>query len=160
MTIFVIPMLVGCHFTHGGNAMLNQQQTEQAIAELRAVYAVFNRRYMDAAVQLLDPQVEWTEPAEFSSGGTYHGIEGAKRYLSQPRAGANEVISEPERFIPSGDKIVVFVHARVLPKDSNTWQDVWLVDVYTFHGGKVTQMRGFADRQSALQWVGIGKLPD
>ena len=158
--MLVVPMLVGCHFAHRGNAMLNQQQTEQAIAELRAAYAAFNRGDIDTAVRWLDPQVEWTEPAEFSGGGTYHGIEGAKRYLSQSRAGADEVISEPERFIVSGDRIVVFVHARVLPKNSNTWQDVRLADVYTFHDGKVTQMRAFANRQDALHWVGMGQLPD
>jgi hypothetical protein len=60
---------------------------------------------------MLDAQVEWVEPVEFPNGGAYHGIEGAKRYLAQSRAAA----AEPEQFIPAGDLIVVFVHARVLP---------------------------------------------
>lgn len=135
--------------------MLDPQQTEKAIAGLRAAYAAFNRGDFDAAVQLLDPNVEWTEPAEFPGGGAYHGVNGVKRYLSQSRAGAADVISEPERFIPSRDRIVVFVYARVLPKGSNSWQEVRLADVYTFHEGRVTQMHAFSNRQDALHWAGV-----
>ncbi|HTQ55325.1 MAG TPA: nuclear transport factor 2 family protein [Bryobacteraceae bacterium] len=131
---------------------------EQLIPELRAAYAAFNRGDIDAAVALLDPQIEWSEPAEFPGGGTYHGREGAKRYLSQSRAGADEVISEPESFIPSGDRIVVFVHARVRRRGSPQWEDVRLADVYTFRDGKATAMRAFADRREALRWVGLGHL--
>jgi ketosteroid isomerase-like protein len=139
--------------------MLNHdEETKAAVAELRAAYAAFNRGDIDAAVRFLDPQIEWIEPPEFPGGGTYHGVEGVKRYLRQSRAGAVEVISTPERFIPAGDRIVVFVHARVLPKNSDTWQDVRLADVYTIQGGRATKMRAFANRDDALRWVGIDDL--
>ncbi len=110
---------------------------------------------MEAAVQSFDPQIEWTEPAEFPGGGAYHGRDEAKRYLAQSRAAWAEVISTPERFITSGNQIVVFVHARVRAKDSTQWQDVKLADVYTMRNGKAIQMRAFANRQEALRSVGI-----
>jgi len=62
----------------------------------------FNRGDMDAAVASVDPQIEWTEPAESPGAGTYHGRDAAKGYLTQSRAAWPEVISEPERFIPRG----------------------------------------------------------
>lgn len=157
--LLAIPMLASWNFAQGGDAMLSQKQTDKAIVELRGAYAAFNRGDIDAAVHMLSPDVEWIEPTEFTGGGVYHGVEGAKRYLSQSRAGAAQVISRPERFVPSGNRIVVFVHARVLPKTSRVWQDVRLADVYTFHHGKVTQMRAFADRQMALQWAGVAGSP-
>jgi uncharacterized protein len=132
----------------------NTAEQEVAIATLREAYAAFNRGDMDAAVAGLDPQIEWTEPAEFPGGGAYHGRDAVKRYLTQSRAAWAEVNSEPEQFIPAGDRIVVFVHARVRPKDSNDWQDVKLADVYTVRSGKIVKMRAFADRQEALRWVG------
>lgn len=138
--------------------MLNQQQIEDAIAKLRTSYAAFNKGDVDTAVRFLDPQVEWVEPAEFPGGGTYRGIEGAKHYLAQSRAGAAEVISEPEQFIPAEDRIVVFVHARVLPKNTNAWQDIRLADVYVFQEGRVTKMRAFAKREDALRWAGISSV--
>jgi uncharacterized protein len=128
----------------------------RAITALRSAYAAFNRGDMDAAVESLDPQIEWTEPAEFPGGGTYHGRDGAKRYLTQSRAAWAEVISEPERFITAGNRIVVFVHARVKPQGGTDWQEVRLADVYTIRDGKAIQMRAFADRQEALRWAGAG----
>ena len=74
-------------------------EARQAISALRSAYAAFNRGDMDAAVQPLDAEIEWTEPAEFPGGGTYHGREAAKHYLTQSRAAWAEVSSEPERFI-------------------------------------------------------------
>ena len=134
--------------------MENSPDLTQAIAALRSAYAAFNRGDMDAAVQSLDPHIEWIEPAEFPGGGTYHGREEAKRYLTQSRAAWAEVASEPERFTTAGNRIVVFVHARVRPKDGTPWQDVRLADVYTVREGKTIQMRAFADRQEALRWAG------
>ena len=138
--------------------MLNQRQIEEAEVKLRAAYSAFNRGDIDTAVEFLDPHVEWIEPDEFPGGGTYRGIEGAKHYLAQSRAGAAQVISEPVRFIPVKSRIVVFVHARVLPTSSSIWQEIELADVYTFHNGRATEMRAFANREDALRWVGIDSV--
>ena len=135
--------------------MQTTAEQEQAIAGLRAAYAAFNRGDIAAAVELFDPQIEWTEPAEFPGGGTYHGQAGAKAYLTQSRESAAEVHSAPEEFIPVGNRIVVFVHARVRARGSDVWQDVRLADVYTFRNGKMVEMRAFANRQEALRWVGM-----
>lgn len=135
--------------------MEGSREIEAAIAALRGAYAAFNRGDIDAAVEPLDENIEWTEPAEFPGGGTYHGHEGVKRYLKQSRDAWAEVSSQPERFIPAGDRLVVFVHARVRPKGGDEWQDVRLADVYTMRGGKAIRMRAFGDREEALRWVGI-----
>ena len=126
----------------------------QAITALRSAYAAFNRGDMDAAVEPLDAQIEWTEPAEFPGGGTYHGREGVKRYLTQSRVNWAEGSSDPERFITSGNRIVVLVHAKFRNKGSNDWADVSIADVYTIRDGKPVQMRAFADRHEALRWAG------
>jgi uncharacterized protein len=135
--------------------MESSSELEQMIPALRGAYAAFNRGDIDAAVTSLDPQIEWTEPGDFPGGGTYRGLDGVKRYLAQSRAAWAEVHSEPERFIPAGNRIVVFVHTRVRPKGSSEWQEVNLADVYTVRNGKAIQMRAFADRQQALHWAGV-----
>ena len=155
LAIVSMAMMLGCHQARQGDVVLNHQEIEDAISGLRDAYAAFNRGDINAAVRILDPDVEWIEPPEFPGGGTYHGVEGAKQYLAQSRASAAQVISEPEQFIPAGNRIIVFVHARVLPKGSNTWQDVWLADLYTFQNGRATSMRAFAHRDDALHWTGV-----
>jgi ketosteroid isomerase-like protein len=134
-------------------------EMEQAISALRGAYAAFNRGDIEAAVEPFDAQIEWTEPVEFGGEGTYHGRDGVKGYLAQSRAPWAEGSSEPERFIASGNRIVVFVHARFRLKGSNEWRDVSLADVYTIRNGKAIQMRAFADRQEALRWVGVEDPP-
>jgi ketosteroid isomerase-like protein len=134
--------------------MTDATDQSAAMAKLREAYAAFNRGDMDVAVSGLDPQIEWSEPAQFPGGGAYHGREAVKGYLTQSRANWAEGASEPEQMIPTGDRIVVMVHARFRLKGSESWQDVKLADVYTVHDGKIVAMRAFADRQEALRWVG------
>jgi hypothetical protein len=122
---------------------------------LRKAYAAFNRNDIDATVEALDPQIDWTEPPEFPGGGTYHGHEGVKAYLSHSRANWVEGSSEPEQFLVAGDKIIVFVHVRVRLKDSMEWHERRLADVFIFRGGKAIQMGAFSDRRQALEWAGV-----
>jgi uncharacterized protein len=145
----------GCNRMPKETRMESSRQLEPTIAALRGAYEAFNRGDIDAAVQPFDTQIEWTEPGEFPGGGTYHGRDGVRRYLTQSRAAWAEGSSEPEQFIRAGNRIVVFVHARVRPKGSNQWQDVRLADVYTVRAGKVLEMRAFADREEALRWAGV-----
>ncbi len=133
--------------------MANTPAQDLAIQALRRAYAAFNRNDIPAIVEALDPEIEWTEPAEFSGGGTYHGHDEVKEYLTESRAGWAEGSSDPERFIVAGEKIVVFVHARVRSKSSSLWRETSLADVYTFRNGKAVHMRAFADRREALEWA-------
>lgn len=121
---------------------------------LRRMYAAFNRGDFDAAVAPLDANVEWTEPPNFPGGGSYRGPQAVKGYLKQSRERWTEGRSEPERFITAGDRIVVFVHVRFIPKGGNEWHDAKIADVYTVHQGRIVQMNAFADRQKALDWAG------
>jgi uncharacterized protein len=150
--------LAGCVGSQREARVSSKPDMSQAISALRDAYAAFNRGDIDAAVASLDEQIEWSEPVEFPGGGTYHGREEAKRYLAQSRGAWAEVISEPERFITSGNRVVVFVYARVRPNGGKEWQEVRLADVYTFRDGKATHMQAFADRQEALRSVGIESL--
>ncbi len=136
--------------THAAPA---KQKHAQLISQIRSAYAAFNRGDFDAAVAVLAPDVEWTEPAEFPGGGTYDGREAVKQYLMQSRAGWVEGSSEPERFIESGDRIVVFVRARFRDKQNPEWHEVQLADVYSIRKGQIVQMRAFADRHQALTWA-------
>ena len=115
--------------------MENPPEMTQAIVALRGAYAAFNRGDIDAAVKPLDAQIEWTEPAEFPGGGAYHGRDDVKHYLAQSRAPWAEGSSEPEQLVPSGNRIVVLVHAKFRNKGSNEWTDVSLADVYTIRDG-------------------------
>lgn len=122
---------------------------------LREAYAALNRNDIPAMVKAFDPQIEWTEPAEYSGGGTYHGHAAVEAHLSQSRESWAEGSCEPERFLVADDKVIVFVHVRVRLKHEVEWREGQIADVYTFRNGKAIQVRVFADRREALEWAGV-----
>ena len=156
IVLFLAVTVCGC-LTSPWEISMSPQEQQHAIALLREAYAAFNRDDIPAAVQSLDEHIEWSEPAEFPGGGMYHGRSEVARYLTNSRAGWAEGASEPVDFIAHGDRVVVFVHARFRLKDSVSWTEVSLADVYTFRNGTPIAMRAFADRNAALEWVGVPK---
>jgi uncharacterized protein len=155
---FAISTLAQCACNDGQRERNMDKVTSPLAAEteaLREAYAAFNRNDIPATVKAFDPQIAWTEPAEFPGGGTYYGHAGVQAYLSKSRGNWTEGSCEPERFIVAGDKIIVFVHVRVKLKDSAQWHERLLADVYTFRNGMAIQMRAFADRRQALEWAGV-----
>jgi uncharacterized protein len=122
---------------------------------LRGAYAALNLNDIPAMVNAFDPQIEWTEPANYPGGGTVRGHAAVQAHLSKARATWAEGSCEPERFIAAGDKIVVFLHVRVRLKDRTEWVDARHAAVYTFRNGKAIQMRIIDDLQQALEWAQV-----
>lgn len=134
------------------------EQTPLLAAEIEAVkdiYSAINRNDIPAAVTTFDPQMEWIEPPEYPGGGTYRGHAEVMANISKGRNTWAEGGCEVERLIAAGDKIVVFVRARVRLKGQSEWLDGRFADVYTFRNGRAIQMRSFGERQEALEWAGI-----
>ena len=71
--------LNGCKRAQKEAQMDSSPRMKQMINSLRGAYTPFNRGDMDAALTALDPEIEWTEPAEFPGGGPYHGRDEVRR---------------------------------------------------------------------------------
>ena len=96
------------------------EQTPSPAAEIEAVketYAAINRNDIPAAVKAFDSQMEWIEPPQYPGAGTHRGHAEVMQTFQRGAALGTEGSCELERFIVAGDKIVVFVHARVSLKD-------------------------------------------
>ncbi|HEV8593419.1 MAG TPA: nuclear transport factor 2 family protein, partial [Pyrinomonadaceae bacterium] len=62
--------------------MNNLKQPLAAETEaLREAYAALNRNDIPAMVKAFDPKIEWTDPAEYPTGGTYHGLAEVEAHL-------------------------------------------------------------------------------
>lgn len=124
------------------------------IEALRAAYAALNRNDIAGFAAIFDPQVERVEPSDFSQGGTYHGLEAVKAHIAKGRGSWAEGRCEPERFITSGDHIIVIIHVRVRLKNEATWREGRIADVFTFRNGRAILFRTFAHEKEALAWAG------
>jgi ketosteroid isomerase-like protein len=129
------------------------------IGAVKETYAAINRNDVAAAVKAFDPQVEWIEPPDFPTPGAYRGHAAVIAHVSRGRGTWAEGSCDPECFIVAGDKVVIFLHARVRLKDHVDWIDGRFADVHTFRDGKVIEVRSFGERQDALEWAGA-RAPD
>jgi ketosteroid isomerase-like protein len=124
------------------------------IEAVKETYAAINRNDVPAAVKAFDPEIEWVEPPDFPTPGTYRGHTEVLAHVSRGRNTWAEGGCEPERFVVAGDKIVVFLHVHVRLKNRTEWNDGRMADVFTFRNGKVIHVRSFGRSQDALEWAG------
>lgn len=122
---------------------------------LEHFFAAINRNDMQAMVTDFDPKIVRIEPESFSTAGTYQGISEVQEHVRKGRGTWAEGSCDPEKYLESGDKVVVYLHARVRLKDATEWIDGRFADGFVFRDGKITEYQTFWDRADALSWAGI-----
>ena len=125
------------------------------IAALERFFAAINRNDMQAITKDFDPEIVRIEPAGFPTAGTYRGIAEVQAHVARGRGTWAEGSCEPEKFLVNGDKVVVYLHARVRMKDSSEWVGGRFADGFVFRDGKIVQYLTFWERAEALEWAGI-----
>ncbi|HEX8850520.1 MAG TPA: nuclear transport factor 2 family protein [Gemmatimonadaceae bacterium] len=129
---------------------------------LQRFFAAINRNDMQAMTKDFDPQILRVEPEGFPTAGTYRGIAEVQAHVGKGRGTWAEGRCEPEKFLVNGEKVVVYLHARVRLKDATEWIDGRFADGFVFRDGRITEYRSFGARAQALEWAGIrdGELPE
>jgi ketosteroid isomerase-like protein len=122
---------------------------------LERFFAAINRNDMQAMTKDFDPRIVRVEPEGFATAGTCRGIADVRENVAKGRGTWAEGSCDPEKFLVNGDKVVVYLHARVRLKDSTDWMDGRFADGFVFRDGRITQYRTFRERADALEWAGI-----
>ena len=122
---------------------------------LKQFFAAINRNDMQAIIKDFDPEIVRIEPEGFPTAGTYRGITEVQEHVRKGRGTWAEGTCEPERFLETGETVVVYLHARVRLKDSTEWIGGRFADGFVFRDGKIIQYLSFGERAEALDWAGI-----
>ncbi len=130
------------------------------IATLQLFYAAVNNNDMVAIAKSFDAHIERVEPEGFPTSGTYRGIWQVQENVRKGRETWAEGTCQPEKFLDNGDKVVVYLHAKVRLKNSTDWIDGRFADGFVFRNGKITQYLTFWERDTALGWAGINDKPE
>lgn len=125
------------------------------IEALKQFFAAINRNDIQAITKDFDPEIMRVEPEGFPTAGTYRGIAKVQEHVAKGRGTWAEGTCEPEQFLVNGDKVVVYLHARVRLKDSTDWVGGRFADGFVFRNGKITQYLSFGERVDALKWADI-----
>jgi ketosteroid isomerase-like protein len=122
---------------------------------LERFFAAINRNDMQAITRDWDPEIVRIEPEGFPAAGTYRGIAEVRAHVMKGRETWAEGTCEPEKFLENGDKVVVYLHARVRPKGTTKWIDGRFADGFVFRNAKIVRYLSFGERSEALRWAGI-----
>jgi hypothetical protein len=125
------------------------------IEALEHFFAAINRNDLQAVTGDFDPQIVRIEPEGFPTAGTYRGIAEVQEHVRKGRGSWAEGTCEPEKYLQNGDKVVVYLHARVRLHGTTEWVGGRFADGFVFRNGKIVEYRSFGERAEALKWAGI-----
>jgi ketosteroid isomerase-like protein len=118
----------------------------------------YRREAGDFLEEIIAPDFVW----DMSTFGgwpeqqTYHGIEGARRFIADWTAAFEDWEVELEDIHDAGpDKVVGIVRQRGRSKTTGMPVDMRLGMVYTVRNGQQTRIQAYADPGEALRAVGL-----
>jgi ketosteroid isomerase-like protein len=134
--------------TPPGPARTPADRSDPDVAIVLDAYAAFARGDAEAAVAAMDPAVEWIEPLEFLNGGRRVGPEAVAEYLAASRAVWKHLTSEPTAYRLGGEIVVVHRLQGILA--DGTANEATATDAFRLLGGRVVQMRAYAEPEEAF----------
>jgi len=123
---------------------------EAEVEALERGYAALNRGDLSVVLDLLDPEIEWHEPATSPEGGAHRGRDSFERFLRGWLESFDGFRVEPERVVERGDKLVAVVRQTGSGRSSGLQVETRLAHVWTVADGKAVRWEAVADPEAAL----------
>ncbi|MFV8132327.1 nuclear transport factor 2 family protein [Streptomyces syringium] len=117
------------------------------LAAIHAAYRAFHARDLGGLLEVLDPGIEWVHPlgmTEFGLGGTKSGHAGVKQFLARVPLVLGGMRLEPQEFIESGDRVVVFGVRQVTSVTGHT-ETLDFIHSWTMCDGRAVRMEDVFD---------------
>jgi len=121
----------------------------------RAITAV-NARDVEAYLACCTPDIELHTPL-VAVGGLYEGPAGIRRFFADVEDAAPDFHLHVESVRPVGDALLAFLNVTATGRASGLPTGTPTANVYEFADGKIRRVRIFADRQQALEAVGLSE---
>jgi ketosteroid isomerase-like protein len=123
---------------------------------VRRAYEAFNIDDPEAAIALLDPDVEWTLPAHFPDAETWHGRDRVVEGLRSMASSFDSLNLEVHELIDAGDRVVALVHIQGRAAVTGLDLSGMGVDghIWTLRDGRVMAVRMYGGTDEALAEIG------
>ena len=132
--------------------------SEENVEAFRPGVEAYNRRDVEAVLEVLDPDVEWHDVFQVVLGGqatVVRGHEGARALMRDHQEAFDELETEYSDMRDLGDQLVAIGVARVRGRESGVEIKSPLGAVVDFRNGKVIRIRTFLDPSEALEAAGL-----
>ena len=125
------------------------------IDTVRASYEAFHRRDVPGILAALAPDVRWTHPdgmVAYGLGGTKTGHEEVVDFLRHAPRHVAAMQLEPEEFLESGDRIVVFGHRQVTGHSGHSAK-LRFVHSWRFTEGRAAEFEDYFDTAEFIRII-------
>ena len=122
---------------------------EANVEALRRGYAALNGGDLSVVLALLDPEIEWHEPAPSLEGGAQRGRDSFERFLRGWLESFDGFRVEPELVVERGDELVVVVHQTGTGRSSGLPIEA-RAHVWTVADGKAVRWESVQDHDAAV----------
>ena len=120
----------------------------------RTTFAAFNRRDIEACLQVFATDAEWW-PLRSSTEGPYRGHDGILAWLDDTADTFDQFQVELEEVREGDDVAVAFGRLFVTGRESGATVDVPVAWVFRFVEDKVVWAKSYSDREEALAEAGL-----
>jgi ketosteroid isomerase-like protein len=123
---------------------------------IRGGYEAWNRRDIDAVVQVLDPDIEWRGYTHIPESGVMEGREQVRTWLERFLEAWEELEIQVTDLIDSGEQTIALVRFRALGRESGVRVDGGTdAHVWTVRDGKAAAVTLYQGTHEAFEAAGL-----
>jgi ketosteroid isomerase-like protein len=133
--------------------------SQENVEIVRRMYAALTRGDGDSVRELAVPEFVVDFSRRLVEPGVLRGRDEALASLGQFRETWDDwPVWEPQELIDADDKVVALIRASARGKESGIEVDAYVWDLWTFHDGKLVELKYFGDdRAAALEAAGLSE---
>jgi uncharacterized protein len=123
------------------------------IRTVQQVYSAFAKRDIMGILDLLDPEIQWGEPANphNPSAGTRHGHAGFLEWLEIGRQCEEILVLQPRKFLADSDTVAVIGYTKCLAKPTGKTYETDFVHLVTLTEGRIVRFQEYFDTYAAAE---------
>jgi uncharacterized protein len=125
--------------------------TGPSVHQLRRGYEALNRGDLSVVLELLDPDIEWHEPAPSPEAGIHRGRDSFERFFRGWIESFDDFRVEPEEVLERGGRLVAVVRQSGRGRASGVEVETRLAHVWTVSDGRAVRWEAVADADKALR---------
>ncbi len=131
--------------------------SEENVEIVRRFYAAWSRDEFPGPAELMDPEIEYVNPAGAVEPGTRRGLAGFSRAVEKIFEGWETYDMEPEQFRAVGDQVAVVARYRARGRGSGLEVEGRESALWTVRGGKIVRYAWFQGPADALEAAGLSE---
>jgi ketosteroid isomerase-like protein len=131
--------------------------SQENIDMLRRGYEAFARRNLDAALGMMDPEIEAHDAPEAPDAAGHHGRQAVRRDWEQMFALFEDFTIDIEEIFDAGEELLVFLRLSGRGRESGAEVDARMAHIWTIREGQAIRLRQYLDRTEALEAVGLSE---